>query len=124
MKRATIAVVLLIVLLGLVGCAPGVNTLTGTADAEGEVDGFLDGLWHGIIAPLTFFISLFTDGVNVYEVNNNGNWYDFGFVLGAGILFGGGSGGSRRRRSRRPSWFPVKMSNWSRSAVGFAMRRS
>jgi hypothetical protein len=36
-------------------------------------------------------------------VNNNGNWYDFGFVIGAGILFGGGSGGGRRRRSKRRS---------------------
>ena len=26
----------------------------------------------------------------MYAVNNNGGWYDFGFVLGAGILFGGG----------------------------------
>jgi LPXTG-motif cell wall-anchored protein len=27
-----------------------------------------------------------------------GNWYDFGFVLGAGILFGGGFMGRRRKR--------------------------
>ena len=36
--------------------------------------------------------------INVYEVHNNGNWYDFGFVLGAGILFGGGAAGGRRRK--------------------------
>ena len=93
------ALLLAVILLGLVvtACAPGENlAVTGDGGA-----GFWLGLWHGIIAPLTFLISLFTDGVNVYEVNNNGNWYDFGFVLGAGILFGGGSGGSSRRRSKR-----------------------
>jgi hypothetical protein len=53
--------------------------------------GFWGGLWHGIIAPFSFVISLFMDNVAMYAVNNNGGWYDFGFVLGAGILFGGGS---------------------------------
>ncbi|GAB1454381.1 hypothetical protein MASR2M47_44370 [Draconibacterium sp.] len=59
--------------------------------------GFLFGLWHGIIAPLSFFGSLFSDNIAMYAVNNNGGWYDFGFVLGAGILFGGGSRASKRR---------------------------
>ena len=59
--------------------------------------GFWLGVWHGIIAPLTFIISLFTESVTLYEVHNNGAWYDFGFVLGAGILFGGGRGVRRRR---------------------------
>lgn len=46
--------------------------------------GFWGGLWHGIIAPLMFFISLFTPKVRVYETKNNGRWYDFGFMLGIG----------------------------------------
>ena len=49
-------------------------------------------MWHGVIAPITFVISLFSDGVNVYEVHNNGNWYNFGFVLGAVFLIGGSCG--------------------------------
>jgi hypothetical protein len=53
--------------------------------------GFLDGLWHGIIAPISFIVSLFDNTVAIYDVNNNGSWYDLGFVLGSGILFGGGS---------------------------------
>lgn len=74
----------------LTACTAGVNPELGTA-AEGEsVAGFWLGLWQGIIAPVTFLISLFIDDVNLYEVHNNGNWYDFGFVVGAGILFGGG----------------------------------
>lgn len=62
-----------------------------------EPYGFWSGLWHGIIAPITFFVSLFVEEVAIYAVNNNGGWYDFGFVLGAGILFGG----SRKRRRRK-----------------------
>jgi len=46
--------------------------------------GFLGGLWHGIIAPITFIVSLFADGVRIYETNNNGRWYDFGLMLGIG----------------------------------------
>ncbi len=53
--------------------------------------GFLGGLWHGFIAPLSFIGSLISDTIAMYAVNNTGGWYDFGFVLGAGILFGGGS---------------------------------
>lgn len=90
-------VLLLFVVLVLAACAPGANPEVGTAAAGGEVAGFWLGLWQGIIAPVTFVISLFTDNVNIYEVHNNGNWYDFGFVIGAGILFGGGGLAGRRR---------------------------
>ena len=46
--------------------------------------GFWAGLWHGIIAPLLFWVSLLTRDVRVYETNNKGRWYDFGFLLGVG----------------------------------------
>jgi|HubBroStandDraft_3_1064219.scaffolds.fasta_scaffold67616_2 hypothetical protein len=51
--------------------------------------GFLGGLWHGIIAPLAFLISLFAQGASIYETNNNGRWYEFGFVVGIGVCAGG-----------------------------------
>ena len=101
MKRVRIAAVLLVLLVALTGCAPGVNTLTGTADAEGEVDGFLDGLWHGIIAPVTFIISLFSENVEMYEVHNNGGWYNLGFLFGMMIILGGSGGASGRAGRRR-----------------------
>mgnify|MGYP000856548888 CR=1 FL=1 len=85
-------------LLTLAGCLPGENPAVRTAPPGGQPAGFLLGLWHGFVAPFSFVVSLFTDSVNVYEVHNNGNWYDFGFVTGAGILFGGGGAGARRRR--------------------------
>jgi hypothetical protein len=53
--------------------------------------GFWAGLWHGMISPISFIFSLFNKDVAMYAVNNNGAWYNFGFVLGSGILFGGGS---------------------------------
>ena len=92
-------IVLMLILLGavLAACAPGANPEVGTAPEGENVAGFWLGLWHGIIAPGTFIVSLFTDNVNLYEVHNTGNWYDFGFVLGAGILFGGGGFGAKRR---------------------------
>ncbi len=84
------ALALLLLVMLVAACAAGVNPEVGAAAESGDVAGFWLGLWHGIIAPITFVISLFTENVNIYEVHNNGNWYDFGFVLGAGILFGGG----------------------------------
>ncbi|MGA7272506.1 MAG: hypothetical protein WB239_15650 [Acidimicrobiia bacterium] len=87
-----------LMLVLLAACAPGANPDVGTAASGGNVAGFWQGVWHGFISPVTFIISLFTDKVNLYEVHNSGNWYDFGFVLGAGILFGGGFGGARRNR--------------------------
>jgi uncharacterized membrane protein len=83
-------------LLTLTACAAGPNPAVGVPGADGSTAGFLMGLWHGVIAPFTFVISLFTTNVSIYEVHNSGNWYDFGFALGAGILFGGGMFGSRR----------------------------
>ena len=75
---------------------------TGCADvtpieacAIDEPYGFWSGLWHGIISPFSFVGSLFSDSIALYAVNNTGEWYDLGFVLGAGILFGGGSYASK-----------------------------
>ncbi len=81
-------------------CAPGSNDLEKTPNAEGKVAGFWKGLWHGFISPITFVISLFTKNVRFYEVHNNGGWYNFGFVLGAGLFLQGGIFGSRKARKR------------------------
>jgi hypothetical protein len=40
-----------------------------------------------LISPITFIVSLFTTKVNIYEVQNNCNWYDFGFMLGVACAF-------------------------------------
>lgn len=87
-----------IVLLSLAGCAAGPNEFVDTPNAEGQVAGFLYGLWHGVIAPVTFVISLFSDSVHPYEIHNNGGWYNSGFLLGLSIVFGGSGGGAAKSR--------------------------
>ena len=94
-----VAVLCLVALcLALASCAPGPNDLAGTPDAKGTVAGFRFGLWHGIIFPVTFIISLFNHSVQPYDVHNNGSLYNFGFILGVCLVFGGGAGGASRRR--------------------------
>lgn len=87
--------VLLLLVVVVAGCTAGPNPQVG---AGPEPAGFWLGLWHGVIAPVTFVVSLFSDGVSLYEVHNSGNWYDLGFVLGFGVLLGGGASGSRAGR--------------------------
>lgn len=92
--------VILMMLLGallLAACTAGPNPEVDMAGPGGDIAGFWMGLWHGFIAPITFFISLFTDNVSIYEIHNTGNWYDFGFVIGAGLLLSGGVFGRKSR---------------------------
>lgn len=46
--------------------------------------GFWGGAWHGTISIPSFIGELFSDDIAIYAVNNNGRWYDFGYVLGLG----------------------------------------
>ena len=88
--------VLAVGVLVLAGCAaPGLPSvsLPGTP-------GFWQGLWHGMIFPITFFVSLFNHEVGVYAAVNSGGWYNFGFFLGIAMSMGG-SGGAARASSRR-----------------------
>jgi hypothetical protein len=55
-------------------------------------------LWHGLIVIVTFIISLFNDNVTVYEVHNNGGWYNLGFIFGVMMIFGGGGKGTCKRK--------------------------
>ncbi len=91
-----LVLVLVALLLAVSACTAGPNPEAGTAPDGGEVAGFWFGLWHGVIAPITFLASLLVDGVGVYEVHNNGAWYDGGFVLGLGFIVGGSSHGATR----------------------------
>ena len=71
----------------VMGCTAAANPMA----ADQGVAGFWKGLWHGFILLFTFIIGLFKDGVGIYEVANNGAWYDFGFLLGV-MMFWGSSG--------------------------------
>lgn len=98
MRNVFVAVVLVAAALVLSGCLAGPNSMVGVPSEEGQVAGFWQGLWHGIIAPVAFIVSLFSDKVHVFEVHNNGNWYIFGFLLGLTAIWGGGGRASSRRR--------------------------
>ncbi len=94
----TIAFVAALLLL-LAACAAGANPDVGSAPPGREAPaGFWLGLWHGIILPISWIVSLFTDTVSPYEVHNNGNWYNFGFVFGISLIFGGPLSARRARK--------------------------
>ena len=98
MKRVLVLGMLALALVVLAGCTAGLNELANSPGEREEVAGFWQGLWHGIIAPVTFVVSLFSDKVGMYEVHNNGGWYNFGFLLGMATILGGGGGGAARAR--------------------------
>ena len=97
MKKWMVFGSLMLIILVLTGCAAGPNGMALEPDTEGEVAGFWQGLWHGMISFIAFIISLFNNNVSVYEVHNNGGWYNFGFILGIMMAYGGGGRGSKRR---------------------------
>ena len=98
-NKIILPLVLIAMMFVLSACFAEGNPMEKVPDDLGETAGFLRGLWHGIIAPFTFFVSLFTDGIHMYEVHNNGGWYNFGFVIGAGIIFSGSGRASSKKKS-------------------------
>ena len=96
-KRLLLVFIAILAMFLLAGCAAGTNPTVDIPDVDGKSAGFWSGLWHGVISPITFIISLFSDNVNIYEVYNSGNWYDFGFMLGVSIIFGGGARAAKRK---------------------------
>jgi hypothetical protein len=71
----------------LAGCAhqPSVG-ITGS-----DMPGFWYGLLHGFIAPVSLIGSFFDPSIRAYALPNTGWWYDLGFILGFGVLTGGGA---------------------------------
>jgi hypothetical protein len=109
MKKSLIFAVLLLVFvmlpLMLAACAPGsdieVNTPSTTIELttpgpnpqvdepaeNGRVAGLAQGLWHGLIAPVTVIGSFFNPDMQMYEVHNNGQEYNVGFLIGVALVF-------------------------------------
>jgi len=93
-KKLILVLILLIALpVLLTGCAPG----DGRYDADNPA-GFFWGLWHGVIAWITFFMGVFTGGrYTIYEAVNTGWAYNLGFLLGIGAEIGGIAMGKSRK---------------------------
>lgn len=91
-----------LLVLAVAACTASPDTAAGHGVDDA---GFWLGLWQGLIAPIAFVVSLFNHSVGIYEVHNNGAWYNFGFLVGVSIFFSGSGAGARRssgssRRSR------------------------
>jgi len=98
MRNWLLILALLMLVLGAVSCTASPNELVMQPNEDGRVAGFGLGIWHGLISPITFVISLFSENIHMYEVHNTGAWYDFGFLLGVMLTFGGSGRGSAYRR--------------------------
>jgi len=105
--------VCLVVMLGLVivmasGCAAGTERFSAEQPA-----GFWAGVWHGAISVVTLIVHIFNDNVRIYEIDNTGGWYDFGFLLGVICVWGGGSHASctqakkKYRKKEEEEWKEV-----------------
>ena len=85
-KRHLITSVLLMLftLIILTACMPNPSESVGRSPA-----GFFKGVWHGWIAPISLIVGFFNDSTRVYDPNNTGWWYDFGFYMAVISGFGG-----------------------------------
>jgi hypothetical protein len=97
-RRVVLVLAWVVAGLALSACAAGPNP---ALDTGADPAGFWMGLWQGFISPVTLIVSLFTDDVSIYEVQNSGNWYDVGFMIGVSMILGGAGGGGAAGRRRR-----------------------
>ncbi len=85
-KRLLLIAFLLLIVVVIASSCADVSHVEKCLPVEEHTYGFWGGLWHGIISPLAFIGSLLSDNIDVYAKNNNGGWYDFGFLLGVGAF--------------------------------------
>ncbi len=86
--------VLFVMLAVLVSsCMPGSDASRMKSPA-----GFFMGVWHGWVAPVSLVVGLFNPSIRVYESENTGWWYDFGFYI---ALIGGFGGLSLFRKKKK-----------------------
>ncbi len=86
----------LLIMIFLFGCIPGDGKHTIIKPA-----GFFWGIWHGWIAPISLIVQIFNYDIRVYERNNSGWWYDFGFYIAILGGFGGLSLTRKRKKSKK-----------------------
>jgi hypothetical protein len=106
------------VIPALTACAAGPNS--AAQSYAGELAGFWLGLWQGFISPVTFLVSLFNSDISIYEVNNDGNWYNFGFMIGVSAVFSGlaRSGMAARSSSHARSTSAAELADYGHQVDG------
>ena len=98
-KNLFVVFAVLITLTFVLSACGTANPLKNVAlESTGKVYGFWNGLWDGLTAIFAFVGNIFGGHFGVYQVHNNGNWYDFGYLLGIGALAGGSSRTATSRR--------------------------
>lgn len=96
MKRQMLILLVAASAISFSGCFPGSDSYT-THDPAG----FLSGIWHGWIAPVSLIVGLFKSDVRIYEPVNTGWWYDFGFYIA--VIAGFGSIALTRKKKPKSS---------------------
>lgn len=83
--KRLISLLILLTLIGLMatGCLPN------RTEVMEKPAGFLRGIWHGWMAPLSLIVGIFNSEVTIYNPNNSGWWYDFGYYMAIISGFGG-----------------------------------
>ena len=84
MKKTLLILLMLTLMMTLTACLPGDGSYSPDQPA-----GFLSGIWHGWLAPLSLILGLIRGGYRIYEVNNTGLAYDFAFYIAIIGGFGG-----------------------------------
>ncbi|MCX7785829.1 MAG: hypothetical protein N2201_06370 [candidate division WOR-3 bacterium] len=102
-----LVIILIIVVLIALNCAPGNYRWNPNVEGSKPAN-FWAGLWHGIIIIITFVVSLFTNTVKIYEVNNVGWAYNLGYILGVLISIGGGFRYTKTRKVKKYDWNEIE----------------
>ena len=83
LKRIMVLGLLLVAVILLATSCADVSHVKPCLPATEHTYGFWGGgTWHGSISVFSFIGELFSDDIAIYAVNNNGLWYDFGYVIG------------------------------------------
>jgi hypothetical protein len=98
----------LFVLLGLAVAAAAIYIIafhvgmpTRDIDTSGAPANFWWGLWHGLIIYLSFIASWFDNNIVLYQVHNNGFWYNLGYLIALSVSVGGIARGFRTREKAK-----------------------
>ena len=83
-NKLIFGIIFYVAIIAITSCMPG-----GGVSNNNDPAGFFMGIWHGWIAPISLIMGLFNPEISIYEIQNTGWWYDFGFYMAIISGFGG-----------------------------------